>query len=166
MMDILDYLEADQDALRDLIVEFKIAEEDSAHEAETFTALVSAAKTQSDAKEQFFQSLAVGSEQFAQVTRPLLEAIAGAKEVERMIECCTNRATWRSSVNIYCEMIENALDKESSKLLPALYDSLSAGTRRTLGKKYKLARGFRDGGSSSRKKDWQTIWARIINQSA
>lgn len=161
-MDILDYLEADQDALKDLIVEFKIADEESAHEAEAFTALVSAAKAQSDAKEHFLHWLAVGSPQLADATRPLIDAIEGAREVERIIECCTNRATWRSSVNIYCEMIENALEKESSILLPLLYDSLSAGTRRSMGKKYKLARGFKTGADS--RKDWQSIWASVINQ--
>lgn len=162
-MDILDYLEADQDALRALIVEFKIADEDSPHEAEAFTALVSAAKTQSEAKEQFYQWLAVGSQQIAEITDPLLEAISGAREVERIIECCTNRATWRSSVNIYCEMIENALAKESSELLPAIFDSMSFGTRRSIGKKYRMARGFHDGHTKTRK-DWQSVWARVINQ--
>ena len=163
-MDILDYLEADQDALKSLIVEFKIAEDDSAHEAEAFTALVSAAKVQADAREQFFQWLAVGSQQIAEITTPLLESITGAREVERIIECCTNRSTWRSSVNIYCEMIENGLERESTKLLPVLFDTMSHGARRSLGKKYKMARGFQSGAHTGRRKDWQTVWAQVINQ--
>ncbi len=163
-MDILDYLEADQDALRSLIVEFRIADEESAHEAEAFTALVSAAKVQSEAQEAVLIPLALGSETLRTAIQPTLERIAGAREVEKMIECCTNRATWRSSVNIYCEMLENGMEEETKRLLPALFDHVSVAERRKLGTNYKKLRGFRAYRSNEKPTDWQSLWAFVISQ--
>lgn len=161
-MDILDYLEADQDALRDLIIELKTADEDSNHEAEAFTALAAAAKSQADAKQKLFASMTVGLPGLAEIAKPILERFEGAREVEHIIECCTNRATWKSSVDIYSEILENGMDDERRKLFPAIFDQISSKSRRKLATKYRSLRGFRSAPVSNR--DWQSVWAYILNQ--
>ena len=166
-MDILDYLEADQDALRSLIVEFKIAEEESAHEAEAFTVLVSAFKAQTEALEALFKVLPQDSELMQNAVNSTLERFKGAREVEQMIECCTNRATWRASVNIYSEMLENGFEAEQKELFPVLFEQMGFEERRKLGREYRKLRGFKTHRllpDTDSKTDWQNLWSFVINQ--
>ena len=160
-MDIMDYLEADQDALRDLIIELKTADDDSAHEAEAFAALASVAKLQSEAKQKMFASMTIGMPALAEIAKPILDRFENAREVEHIIECCTNRATWKSSVDIYCEILENGIEDERRKLLPEIFDQVSSKSRRKLATKYRALRGFQ---SKTTNTDWQSVWAFILNQ--
>ena len=173
-MDILDYLEADQDALKDLVAEFKTAETDSPHEAEAFTALVSAMRLQFKSQTVLFNRLAAEQTGFAQLIHPLLERMQGASEVERIIECCTNRATWRASVDILCEMLETEIESERQTLLPAIFDQIDFAGRRKLGQNYRKLRGFNgrfrsfaEASSAIQASDnlnWENVWTSVINQ--
>ena len=165
-MDILDYLEADQDALKDLVAEFKTAETDSAHEAEAFTALVSAMRLQFKAQTILFNRLASDEPGFDQLIQPLIERMQGASEVERIIECCTNRATWRASVDILCEMLETEVESERHSLLPAIFDQIDFADRRKLGQNYRNLRGFTVGskGQPTDNHSWENLWSSVINQ--
>jgi len=159
-MDILEYLEADLDALRSLIIELKIADEDSQQEADAFTALVSLVKAQADAQTAVLGPLGANYPKLASVIQRSLKRMTAARDVEETIECCSNKSTWRASVNVYCELLETQMKQETRELLPSLHDELESSERRKLGTRYKHLRGF----GSSHQRNWLKLWASVINQ--
>ena len=162
MSDILDYLQADLDALRDLIYELEIADEHSSEEAQAFVALVTLAKAQFAAQTTLLETLVDKSPALRLEVSNSLERNACIKDVEDMIECCTNKATWRSSLNIYCGLLERRIWKELDRLFPAIFDATTAKERRTLADDYRRLRGYAR--ISPGTKNWQRIWSAIINQ--
>lgn len=140
MADILNELQADLDALRDLTIEMRISEENSQEESEIFTALASIVKAQDEVQLTLLPLLRERSSALRFAAENALERIEGARAVEDMIECCTNRATWRASVNVYCEMIEMRVQQEQRELFPALFDALSKEDRKSLGTRYQELR--------------------------
>lgn len=158
--DILNELQADLDALRDLIIEFRISEENSQEEAEAFTALVSLVKSQDEVQSTLLPLLKERGSALRYACENALERIEGAQAVEEMIECCTNRATWRASVNVFCEMIEVRIQQEERQLFPALYDVLTRDERRRIGARYQELRRV------ARKEvagiNWQQVWNTVL----
>ncbi len=164
-MEILDRLQADLDALRELVIELKLTNENTAEEANAFTALVSLVQKQSDAQEQLFDSLYGRSAKLDEVLAIHRERASGAREVEKMIECCTNRVTWRASVNVYCELLEMQIWQETRELLPTIFDELTTKERVRLGEQYERARGFdMEAHERPRRINWEKLWKAVINQ--
>ncbi len=159
--DILNELQADLDALRDLIIEFRISEENSQEEAEAFTALVTLVKAQDEVQSTLFPLLKDRGTALRYACENALERIEGAHAVEEMIECCTNRATWRASVNVFCEMIETRIHQEERQLFPALFDALTKEERVRIGQRYQELRLV------ARKEtagiNWYQVWNTVLN---
>lgn len=160
MADILNELQADLDALRDLIVEFRISDENSREEAEAFNALVTLVKAQDEVQSTLLPLLKERGSALRYACENALERIEGAKSVEEMIECCTNKSTWRASVNVFCEMIEMRIQQEERQLFPALFDVLTKEERTKIGKRYQELRMV------ARKEtagvNWYQVWNTVL----
>jgi hemerythrin-like domain-containing protein len=160
MADILNELQADLDALRDLIIEFRISDDNSPEESEAFTALASLVKNQDEVQSTLLPLLKDRGTSLRYACENALERIEGARSVEEMIECCTNRATWRASVNVYCELIDMRIHQEERELFPALFDALTKEERSKLGKRYQELRMIARKESSGI--NWYQVWNTVL----
>lgn len=140
MTDILNELQADLDALRDLITELKISDENSQEEAEAFTAIATLVKHQDEVQSTLLPLLRDRGTAIRYACENALERIEAARSVEEMIECCSNRATWRASVNVYCELLEMRIQQEERELFPAIFDALTREERKAIGARYQELR--------------------------